>query len=137
MFKTDIFLGAKKRGSARCYKILLFYTVLSQIYYFMPIKEENREINLNFTYSYFMESQEKFQHKMLLCPLVSSLPSTVRRLCAFCIDQSSHVSRNTCSTIESNILVAPTRQLLKDSVPSSSCKGLPRCCLELDYVNCQ
>ena len=69
----NLFLGTEKVSDAvGDHKV--FCIVLSQTYNFMHIEEESCEINLNFTYSYFMESQEKFKHKNL-CPLASSLPS--------------------------------------------------------------
>lgn len=59
-----------------------------------------------------MARQEKLKQKYLLCPMASSPP-----LCALytCIihHQTSPISRNTSSAINSNILLTSTRQLLK------------------------
>ena len=45
----------------------------------------------------------------LLSPLYCAL--------CICIDQTSPIGRNTCSTIRNNTLLAPARQLLKDNIP--------------------
>ena len=67
-------------------------------------------------------------------------PLTVHCVSALCINQTSPISRNTSSTIKSNILPASTGQLLKRQHSSSSCMGshdLLAWHLDLDHVNCQ
>lgn len=63
---------------------------------------------------------KKFKHKIFsaLWPL---LPLMFMVYLALCINQISPISRNTCSTIKSNTVLA-SRQLLKDNVPSRACK---------------
>ena len=60
-----------------------------------------------------MARQEKFKHKNSSLPFGLLTSPTVHGVSALCINQTSAISRNTCSTINSNILLAPTRQLLK------------------------
>ena len=49
--------------------------------------------------------------EILLCPLAFS-PLHVHYASALCLNQTSPIGRNTCSTVKSNILLAPRRQLL-------------------------
>ena len=64
---------------------------------------------------YFMGRQKKSKQKF---SLPFGLPSPYILHCV-----SFPNSRNTCSTIRSNIPLASTRQFLKDAIPSSSHKG--------------
>ena len=57
-----------------------------------------------------MTRQETFKYKNFLYHLVSSLSPLYGTLH---IDQTSPISRNTCSTTNSNIFLASVRQLLK------------------------
>ena len=61
----------------------------------------------------FKARQEKFKHKNFSLPFGHPSPPTVHCASALCINQTSPISRNTCSIINSNILPALTRQLLK------------------------
>lgn len=56
--------------------------------------------------------KKKINIIFLLCPLHSFLLPTVHCISVWCINQSSPIGRNTCSTIKSNILPA-SRQFLK------------------------
>ena len=65
-----------------------------------------------------MARQEKKLNKN--SSLVFSLPSTPTLHCVseLCIKQTSPIGSYTCSTIKSNSLLAATRQLLIDNIPS-------------------
>ena len=63
-----------------------------------------------------MARQEKLKHKKLSLPFgILSPPYCI--LC-ICIKQPNlRISRNICSTLKSNILLAPARYSLKDNIP--------------------
>ena len=68
--------------------------------------------------------------------LASSLSPTIPCISALYKEQSSPIGRNTHSAINRNLFPASTRQLLKNNIPSWTCKR-PQWCLDLDCANCQ
>ena len=69
------------------------------------------------------QDKKNLNIRNFLCSMASSLPPIVHCISTLYIDQTSCVGRNTCSALKSNILLASTRQLLKDNIPSWYCKG--------------
>ena len=65
-----------------------------------------------------MARQEKFKHEVLFSLLASPFSPIVHCVSALCIHQTSPIGRNTCLTIENNILLTPRRKPLKDNTPS-------------------
>lgn len=61
--------------------------------------------------------QDKKNKYFLLSFGLLSLP-TVHYVSALCINRNFPIGRNTCSIINSNILLASMRQLLRDNIPS-------------------
>ena len=100
-------------------------------------KKQTKKKNLKLSQNkiLILWQDKKNVKKNFLCPLASSLPCAEHCVSALCIDQTSPISRNTCSVIKNNILLAPARQLLKRYHYSSSCEG-PQWHLDLDCVNC-
>ena len=113
----------------------VFCILLSQTYNFMYIEEESCEINLNFTYSYFTESQEKIKQKKYL-PFGILSPLSLLCVSALCIIQTSPSARLPALN-EKQHSPSINRQLLKYSILSSSCKETSWCHLDLNYVKCQ
>ena len=74
------------------------------------------------------QNKKKLVIKIFLCPFISSVTLPVHCESALCINRTSLLTSSTCRntwlTIKRNILLASTRyQLLKDNIPSWSCKG--------------
>lgn len=97
-----------------------------QIIYICEIKFEIKFI--------FWGNTRKMQTKKSVPFGLLSSP-TVHCVSTLCMDQTFPMGRNTLSTIKRNVLLASVRQLLKDHIPSWSCKG-PQWCLNLNYINC-
>ena len=78
-----------------------------------------------------MARREKFKHKKFSLPFGLTPPSLYT-----VYHQTSPIGRNTCSSLNSNFLLAPTRQHLKDNILSWAHKGSCQH-LDLGCVNCQ
>ena len=82
-----------------------------------------------------MARQEKYKHKILLCPLASPLPTLRTVYLHYVLTKLPP-----WAGINGNILLAPTGNSLRDNITSWYSKGSydpPGCFLELNYINSQ
>lgn len=112
----------------------------SQVCHLCLIKKKKKNWNYHKIKSSFYDKTRKNVKKNFLCPLASSLPCAEHCVSTLCIDQTSPISRNTCSAVIKSTILASARQLLKDNIPWEPVRAHTTChfvLADLDCVNCQ